>query len=305
MARELSGTINSLVQSLANTTLKSYQNSWKKFDQFLVTLDLDPSTSNIPISSQMVALFVAHLFNLNHRAPTIRTHLSAIAYSHRIRDLPSPTDSFLIQKMLRGAEVQAPGGDARLPVTLPVLKMLINVISTVANTYYERCLFAAICCTAFYAFLRSSEFCDTPHCLQLHQLYVEQDLSFMSITFLSYKHMRGNQPFIIKILAKDNVGLCPVRLMSQYLLARGGKAGPLFAQVDCSPISRSHFTRRLNFFLRACGLNTLHYKAHSFRIGAATHALLQGKSDSEIEFLGRWASASFKKYLRVAGLVSV
>jgi hypothetical protein len=41
------------------------------------------------------------------------------------------------------------------------------------------------------------------------------------------------------------------------------------------------------------------YKAHSFRIGAATHAASRGYSDQDIQIMGRWHSDAFKKYIRI------
>ena len=40
------------------------------------------------------------------------------------------------------------------------------------------------------------------------------------------------------------------------------------------------------------------YKAHGFRIGAASRAAASGLSDAQIRFLGRWSSDAFKVYIR-------
>ena len=94
-------------------------------------------------------------------------------------------------------------------------------------------------------------------------------------------------------------------MMRTYLKVRGNKEGPLFTLPGKKGVTRSVFTSRLKGYLKICKLDTANYKAHSFRIGAATHALLQGKSDSQIEILGRWSSSSYKKYLRVAAISSI
>jgi hypothetical protein len=40
-------------------------------------------------------------------------------------------------------------------------------------------------------------------------------------------------------------------------------------------------------------------KGHSFRIGAATAAAIQGASDEDIQRMGRWKSQAFKRYIRI------
>ena len=49
--------------------------------------------------------------------------------------------------------------------------------------------------------------------------------------------------------------------------------------------------------LERLGLKDLQFKAHSFRIGAATMAALHGLSEEEIQVAGRWKSLAFKFYI--------
>ena len=48
------------------------------------------------------------------------------------------------------------------------------------------------------------------------------------------------------------------------------------------------------------GLASKDYAGHSFRIGAATTAAHQGIHDSLIKTLGRWESAAYTRYIRMA-----
>lgn len=41
------------------------------------------------------------------------------------------------------------------------------------------------------------------------------------------------------------------------------------------------------------------YTAHSFRIGADTHAASRGYSDQDIQIMGRSHSDAFKTYIRI------
>ena len=209
--------------------------------------------------------------------------------------------------MLKGISRQSPGGDARLPITLSLLGSIADVARVSIFPPYQQFLFIAMCSTVFfYAFLRCGEMCGSPHTLQLHNLYLDSNLQFATITFTSFKHSSPKKSFSVKTEAKPAAKICPVQHLYQYLSMRGPKPGPLFAYIDGSPVPRGHFTAKLNQCIKILNLPLASYKTHSFRIGAATHALMAGKSESQIQVMGRWASTSaFKSYVRVASIVTL
>ncbi|KAI8519748.1 hypothetical protein Bbelb_030050 [Branchiostoma belcheri] len=64
------------------------------------------------------------------------------------------------------------------------------------------------------------------------------------------------------------------------------------------PVSSDHFSNTLRKCLERAHLDPQAYTAHSFRIGAATHAASSGASDAQLRALGRWSSDAFKSYIR-------
>lgn len=294
-----------LSKSLAKSTLSSYQNAWKNFDKFSSSINLTVSAQTIPLSEHTIALFVSFLYEKGYKAESIRSQLSAISYSHKLKGVPPPTESFLVKKLIKGAAARSPGGDVRYPVSLSVLSRLVCNVQKIVSCVYDGLLFKAMFSTAFYGFLRCSEFTVGQHNLGYHQIYISPDSSFASITFTSFKHSKPGSEFVIKLSAKPAEQVCPVKILVAYLSVRGTRPGPFFCRPNLHPVSRNEFSDHLKRCLEAVGLSTTHFKGHSFRIGAATHAMLLGKSDSEIQLLGRWNSSAFKKYLRVAGLDSL
>ena len=119
------------------------------------------------------------------------------------------------------------------------------------------------------------------------------------LTIRILKHNTANKAFEILIARENSVLVCPVL---DYCGMRGAVSGPLFCESDLRPVTISSFNTELKRCLVFCGLDTSHYKGHSFRIGAATHASEQGFSDSQIRKLGRWQSDAFKTYLRSGAL---
>ena len=285
--------------SITDSTQSTYKASWTVFDNF--RLSIKAPHCMLPIPTQLIVLFIAYLYRRGHKAPTIRSHLSAISYPHNLLNLYNPVENFLISKLCKGVSVLIPSGDVRLPITLDILKSLMNVITVSSTDFYEAQLYKAMCSFAFYGFMRCSEICYSQHCIMLNQIGVFVN-SHVSVSLTSFKHNTEGKVFTLRLNQKQDVS-CPVTNLVNYLKVRGSQPGPLFCKPAGSAISPSTFRNKLRSFFSVMGLNERNFKSHSFRIGAACHALSLGRTENEIQILGRWASPpALRKYLRVAGL---
>ncbi|KAI8487262.1 hypothetical protein Bbelb_350600 [Branchiostoma belcheri] len=74
-------------------------------------------------------------------------------------------------------------------------------------------------------------------------------------------------------------------------------AGCLFLLSDGRAVFTNHFSNTLRKCLERAYLDSQAFTAHSFRIGAATHAAWSGASDAQLRALGRWSSDAFKSYI--------
>ena len=147
----------------------------------------------------------------------------------------------------------------------------------------------------FHAFLRIGEVTSSRNNIKLSQLSVLSDT--FTIVFQQAKHHFGSH-ISISIPRSQNA-YCPVAALSLFTARRGRSEGPLFL---LSPITPSQLNSWLSGSLSWASLHQLNIKAHSFRIGAATHASAQGYSDAQIQRMGRWKSSAFKKYIRITSL---
>jgi len=165
----------------------------------------------------------------------------------------------------------------------------------------------AACCMGFYAFLRSGEFtCTTGNAFDPTLHITPEDIAvdsrekptMMRIHIKQSKTDQLRQGINLFIGATDN-DIFPITAVLSYLAARGSQSGPLFVWRDGRPLTRAQLVAMLRATLAQAGVDYTRYAGHSFRIGAATTAAAKGMSESMIQTLGRWASDSFKRYIRI------
>ena len=299
-----------LHSAISRGSRRIYQRAWTvyaKFAQQCVSFD----ALVLPLSVNSVALFIAHLSARQFAPSTISTYISALSYVHKLHGHADPTKAFLILKLLSAIKSRS-RPDVRLPITLPVLHLLVDTLAHVSSSLYQRTLFKAMFSTTFYGFLRIGEMASKSTDLGQSVLR-HQDLSFplnkgevvaAKLTLTTFKHNRSGRPCHIHILRQAGCGYCPVQALVEFCNLRSNRPGPLFTLSDGSAVSTNLFSQVLNQCLTFCRLDPNHYKPHSFRIGAASFAADQGFTDAQIRSLGRWKSDAFKVYLRSATLVA-
>jgi hypothetical protein len=289
--------------ALAPNTKKVYKQAISCFRGYMKTYYKVCCISKVSLGQ--VICFVAYLFRVGKAPGSITTYLAALSYYFRISNTPDLTNNFLIKKMLSGAKRLASSSDMRQPITLPILEKLLVSLQYITHSRYQRYLYMAMYLLAFYAFLRVGEMTINSESNANLLLYKNLSLkdstqgSSMILTMTNFKHNLGKNPVQLEIKSQPKCSFCPVQAMLGYLELRGTEDGPLFCYGSGRPVSRSEFCKVLRSALKFSKLDTETFKAHSFRIGAATQAHLQGFSDSQIRMMGRWHSESFQRYIRI------
>lgn len=181
----------------------------------------------------------------------------------------------------------------RRPITLKLLQNLLKKLTELNLPFYEVLLFQSMFLLAFHFALRISEITSSAHNLSLAQISINNVQ--LTIHFSSYKH----SPLYpdSHSLSGSNSPYCPIKILNQFLAARGNSPGPLFL-IKGKAVSRPLFCSKLKIVLDLVGEQNAHFSSHSFRIGAATHWANEGKSDLQIRRLGRWRSDAMLRYIR-------
>ena len=291
-----------LSSALAESTRRSYARVWRLLTDFANQNQLTKQCIP-PLSSSFVFLFLTSQAARGIAGKSLLTYTSAISYVHKLRNLPDPTNSLAIRKLLIGAKRCNPSLDMRLPITSNILHKLVSALSFITQSNYEAKVFTVLYLTCFYGFFRVGELLPKSQgranqVLQFKDLRLWGTAGQLEKISLVIKHAKNLEPGMAEtVILHKRTDLCPVRAMQQYLAVRGDAPGPVFSLPGGSPLLRSKFDKTLHLTVKTCGLQG-RYLGHSFRIGEATEAAAKGMSDSKIRQLGRWRSNAFLTYIR-------
>ena len=225
-------------------------------------------------------------------ASSIISMLSALSYFHKLNNTFDPTHAFAIRQLVIAVRRSLPSGDSRQPITENMLIRMFDRLPKIGLEFYETLLFQAAFLCAFYFGLRISEYTDSQHNIQMHQLAISA--TEVHLTFFSFKHS-GFRPETHSITSSD-APICVVKSLLTFLSYRGNAAGPLFL-LRGKPISRQFFCSILRRVVGELGWGN-NIKSHSFRIGAASFWAEKGFSELQIKLMGRWRSDAISQYFR-------
>ena len=256
--------------------------------------------------------FSAYLAKQNITYSTIKVYISAIrnlhvasGQHHHFTDQLTPR----LEQVLRGIKKEQSyrfPTKIRLPITIQIMRQIKELLLQTPHDY-NSILMWAVCCTAFFGFLRCSEFTvpkaqDYDSNVHLTYADVAIDCKDNPQILQLYIKQSKTDPFrkgVTLSLGRTNRAVCPVSAILAYLDVRGAQPGPLFITDQGNPLTRHHFSSALTAILTNIGLPVQNFNTHSFRIGAATSAKQANISDSTIQMLGHWRSDTYKRYIRM------
>ena len=286
-------------KTLAPSTSSTYQAAFNQYTTFCRSHQLQPA----PLLEANLMLYVSQL-SLNSSPSTIKSHLAAIKHHVLLlgyhQHIPPFPRLYMLTRAIKRITGNAQNKPKRLPITIMHLTRLKDYLASNFCKHDQDMLWAAFT-TAFFGFLRSSEFvAPTTKTFDPEQTLLVSDVT----TKHSHIHLNikasKTDPFrhgcTIR-LARTNSPTCPVTSLLQ-LYRIHPKTGPLFTYADGTYLTR----RRLNAILKKAIPSQIgegQTSSHSFRIGAATTAAAAGFPRWLIQQLGRWNSDCFRTYIRI------
>ena len=116
-----------------------------------------PVVQIFPASACVLGAFIAHLHSQRYAPATLMTYMSVISYVHNFAGKVDPTQPFVIQKLLVGAKKLSGTPDTRLPISLSILRKIVDATQFIVSSAYLPLLLQSMFLFAFHAFIRIGE----------------------------------------------------------------------------------------------------------------------------------------------------
>lgn len=285
--------------SLAENTKMAYNNSRRVFEGFCVQANL--AIMWPPPLSHLVN-FVLFLSHKGVAPSTARAYIAGLSFYSKCCLGTDNTTNFLLKKLLEGMKRSRAMPIRRAPITIGMLQKMPLSLSQVCSSRFEAVLFLSAFLLAFFGLLRVGELAvckgNGGRVLQVGDISFKEGAVELTIRFSKTDQMGHSTKVVI---TQSDTSLCPVKALKTFLDIRPKVVGPLYCHINKEPVTRYQFATILQKSLKFAGYDISAFKTHSFRIGGATHAAMQGLDGQMIQKLGRWKSDVYKRYVRVPG----
>lgn len=258
-----------------------------------------------PVPIAELQCFITYLYHKGYASKTVGTYMAAISFQHKLNGIADPAADFTVTKMLEGYRRLRPTSDPRTPISYDLLIRICDQLKHVCTSTFETTLFQAVYTLAFFGLFRVGELVFSAADQSDRPLY-KSDLAVMSnnntkalkVRIRKSKTNHSRAPDIIQV-NEVRGPVCPVAAMTAYLTIRPSTSHYLFCHMNGVPLTRYQFGAVLSKTVQTLNLHSGHYRTHSFRIGAATWLAQNGVPYETIKRRGRWASDTFKRYIRI------
>ena len=287
------------VEAKASSTTERYSRAFQKFREWA---SCHREITPLPSDDISVALYLEFLLQSNCSISALESACYGISWAHNLYGFPTPCNSSLVKNILEaGKRKLAKPVSKKEPVT-PVMINELCIKFAGPSASLSDLRLAAICVTAYAAFLRFNELaalrcCDVKFC----------DNTFVEITIVKSKTDQYRDGSRV-LLAKTGSISCPFDLLERYVCSAGLQLSstlPFFRALyyhksNCSYKLRSEgmsYTRTREIVLHAfaeLGYPKSMFGLHSLRAGGASAAANAGISDRLFKRHGRWKSDSAK-----------
>ena len=284
--------------SVAPETRRAYTSRLKRF---FAWRQAEGVSTAFPTSPEVLAAYVASLADSGAAPATVEQTLAAIAAAHRAEGTPSPTETLLVKKTLKGYRREHGAAPRKKDAaTVEVVRMLLT--ATALDDSPKNIRDAAILALGFAGAFRRSEL----SALDIEDLKwtVRSSEEILILNVRRSKTDQEAQGMQKAIFPGRDEAASPTALLKRWLSLVEPQEGPLFrrilksGQVTGERLSAQSIRLVVLQAASAAGLS-LDLSAHSLRIGFVTTAIRQGKTERSImNQTGHRSVQTLREYFR-------
>jgi hypothetical protein len=303
---------------LARSTRSSYKAARESYEYFCANRGIDAFPIHLSPLIEWVSLRAIgshERFQNQITADTISNYISALRSVHVDRGLGTEVfQDETLRRAIAGVRRRQPKTDVDQaePITLPILKKLINVDVDTSHMTTDQAIdelnFVTAAVTCYAGFMRSGEITYEAKDRSNQQLFEKTALLRSDITFsdtddhvifaLKVSKTDYDHKGVQIVIAASNSSTCPVRALRRLFKEDPQPLNAPLFRFSTRVFSYKNLVAVLRHRLDLKSIPDSHiYSGHSFRRGAASTAKMNGMLDADIQRLGRWNSECFQRYI--------
>ena len=292
------------LKSLRNrsSTNKIYYTIWKKFNKFVLCLDVRPASWE-----ERMSLYGAHLVDRGVQSATLRSYTSVIKCILTTDGYRWNDDAVLLHTLTRACNDRVM---TRLPIRIGLLEIILFELERIfENQWYCEMLYKTLFILAYYGLFRIGELTYGDHTIKAKDVHVGTNKDkILFVLYSSKTHGKESSPQEVKISAvngsdftKRNRNFCLFVLAGKHMQMRGeyeSDSEPFFVCSDGSAVTAVQVHNILRQTLVTLNINPWLYNTHSFCAGRSCDLMKMGFAIEQIKDIGLWKSNAVYKYLK-------
>ena len=297
-----------LGQQNRRSTVRTYVNIWRQFNNFVLSLDQKP-----PSWEARTTLYIAYLIDNGRQSASIKTYVSAIKKLLVMDGYKWKDNEVLLNSLTKACRMINDRVKTRLPIQCGFLEMILFEVGrhfAQDGQYYLEWLYKALFTLCYYGMMRIGEVTESPHVLKARNVHIATNKDkLLVVLYTSKTHGLGQRPQKIKITSnrREQSGqyshrhFCPFEVLRKFIKMRGGyscEQEQFFVFRGGNPVKPAQATKVLKLVIDKLGLNSKLYSMHSFHIGRTIDLIKYNYPLEVVQRMGRWKSNAVLHYIR-------
>ena len=295
-------------QKNRESTKANYLSIWRKFNNFVMKLDVKPKSWE-----QRMSLYCAYLVDRGVQSSMIKCYKSAMKCMLVLDNYKWDDNKVLLSAITGACKIINDRVRARFPIQIGLLEIILFELGRYFDGQkYLEILYKTMFILGYYGLLRVGEITSSSqHTLKAKNIHIGKNKDKILIILYSSKtHGAESKPQEIKIQADTTTPrnkslvkrhFSPFNLTRQYLTLRGDYKSddePFFIFQGGTHVTANHMRNMLHKMLSRLNINTSLYNTHSLRGSRSCDLIKYGYTLDQVKMMGHWRSNAVYKYLK-------